>query len=89
MPSTLQKVAIRHTSIGRRIVIARMGKDPRLALEQRDATSEFYQALVSFAFDGAMPEPGHEAEITFGGGDEQFVLTLRRLPLASEPEAGK
>lgn len=75
---TLVKTQIRHAPLSNRIMLTRFGKDPRLALEQRDATSEFYQALVSFAFDGKMPCEGEAVEFQFGGGDEQFVITITR-----------
>ena len=76
--SALSKIHIKHAPLSNRIVLARMGKDPSVALEKRDAVSEFWQALVSFSFDGKMPAPGEEAEVSFGGGDEQFTMTLRR-----------
>lgn len=75
---SMDKITIRHTAIGGRVVLARFGKNPDVALETRDAMSEFWKALVSYAFGGKMPEPGQAVEITFGGGDEQFVLTLKR-----------
>lgn len=76
--SVLDKIQIRRTAISGRIVLARFGKDPTLALEQRDAQSEFFQAICDFAFDSEMPEPGEEAEVEFGAGDEQFVMTVKR-----------
>lgn len=76
----LDKIGIRHAGLSSRIVLARFGKDPTTALDTRDAMSEFWQALVSFAFDGRLPGVGEEAEVNFGGGDEQFGLVLRRLP---------
>lgn len=72
-------VGIRHAPLSDRIVLARFGKDPHVALETKDAMNEFWQALVSYAFGGKMPEPGSAMEIKFGGGREQFALTLRRL----------
>lgn len=75
---TLQKTAIRVAPLSNRIVLARFGKDPNVALETRDAMNEFWQALVQYAFDGKMPEKGEAVEVSFGGGDEQFVLRLER-----------
>ena len=86
--STLDKIQIRHTIFRNRIVLARVGKDPLVSLETRDATSDFYQALVSFAFDAKIPEPGATAEVNFGGGDEQFVLTLQRKARSSALSEG-
>lgn len=83
----LKKVQIRHTALSERIVLARMGKDPAVALETRDIMSEFWQALVSYAFDGKMPEPGAGVEVLFGGGDEQFTLTIKRNAAAREAAA--
>lgn len=76
---SLSKVAIRHAAISNRIVLARFGKDPTVALETTDAQSDFWKALVSFAFDGKPPEVGQATEIKFGGGDEQFELVLKRV----------
>lgn len=85
MGAKLNTVAIRHAVLSNRIVLARFGKDPTLALDTRDAMNDFWQTLVSYAFDGKMPAPGEAVEIKFGGGDEQFVLTVRRAAL----EGGK
>lgn len=72
------KTSIRHALLSNRIVLARFGKDPNIALETKDAMNEFWHALVSYAFNGKMPEEGEESEIHFGGGDKQFIITLRR-----------
>ena len=77
--SGLQKMRLAHTAIGGRIVLARFGADPTVALETRDAQSEFFKTAVSFVFDGDLPAPGSAGEVSFGGGDEQFVMTIRRL----------
>ena len=74
----LDNVQIKHALISGRIVLAKFGKDKTVALETRDAMPEFWKALASYAFDGKMPEPGAAVEIKFGGGDEQFVLTVSR-----------
>lgn len=75
---TLQKTAIRVAPLSNRIVLARFGKDQNVALETRDAVNEFWQALVQYTFDGKMPEKGQAMEVSFGGGDEQFVMRLER-----------
>lgn len=72
------KTGIRYSPLTKRILLARFGKDPHVALETKDAMNEFWQTLVQYTFDGAVPEPGQAAEVKFGGGDEQFTLTLRR-----------
>lgn len=77
--SNISKIQIKHAPLSNRIVLARFGKDPRLALDTRDAMNEFWQALVSYAFDMKMPTKGQACEIKFGGGDEQFELVLRRV----------
>ncbi len=74
----LQNIQIRHTALGDRIVLARFGKDPTVALETRDAMNDFFQTLVSYAFDGKMPERGATVELDFGGGDEQFQMVVKR-----------
>lgn len=74
----INRVAIRHALLSNRIVLARFGKNPDVALETRDAMNDFWQALVSYAFDGKLPEPDAAVKIDFGGGDEQFTLTVRR-----------
>ena len=75
---SLQNAAIRVAPLSNRIVLARFGKDPNVALETRDAMNEFWQALVQYTFDGKMPRKGEAMEISFGGGDEQFVMRLER-----------
>lgn len=75
---TLSKVAIRHAVLSNRIVLARFGKDPTLALETKDAQSDFWQALISFAFDGKAPEPGEAVEIKFCGDNDKFTCTVKR-----------
>ncbi len=77
--STLAKIGIRHAPLSNRIVLARFGKDPCVALDTKDAMNEFWQALVSYAFEMKMPAPGEGREISFGGGDEQFFLTITRI----------
>lgn len=74
--SVLDKVGIRVAPFSNRIVLARFGKsDPTLALETKDAMSEFLKALVQYV--------GVDNELSFGGGDERFILTLRKAPTAS------
>ncbi len=75
----LNKVKLSQSAIGGRIVLARFGKDPNIALDTRDAQNEFLQTIVAYAFDGKMPQPGEAREVQFGGGDEQFVMTVRRV----------
>lgn len=67
-----------HSSLSNRIMVARFGKNPNVALSTRDATSEFFQAIVLYAFQGHMPLPGKIAEFSFGGGDEQFTVIVTR-----------
>lgn len=74
----LDNISIRRAPLSDKIVLARFGKDPKTALETRDVQDEFWQALVAYAFDGKMPSKGQACEIKFGGGDEQFVLTIKR-----------
>lgn len=78
--SNLENVSIKLAPLSNRIVLARFGKDKSVALETKDAMSEFLQVLVQYAFDGKMPAQGEEAEVSFGGGDEQFTLTVARTP---------
>jgi hypothetical protein len=78
--SAIDKVAIRHAPLSGRIVLTRFGKDPTVALETKDAMSDFWKALVSFVFDGKMPDVGTMAEVDFGGGDEQFTVAITRRP---------
>ncbi|MDX0897411.1 hypothetical protein GOD90_10440 [Sinorhizobium medicae] len=77
----LKKIGLRHAPLSDRIVFARFGMDPEVALETRDAMNEFWQALTSYAFDGNMPEPGETSEMRFGGGDEQFILHIERAKI--------
>ncbi|WP_313610757.1 hypothetical protein [Rhizobium sp.] len=75
----IESIGIRHAPLSNRIVLARFGKDPHVALESRDAMDDFLKAIISYAFDGQMPVPGKAMEIKFGGGDEQFSMTVKRL----------
>lgn len=75
----IRRVQIRHALLSNRIVLARFGKDATCALETRDAMDEFWKALVSYAFDGAVPTPGSVAKVDFGGGDEQFQVQITRM----------
>lgn len=77
--SDLIKIRIVHAPLSNRINLARFGKDPTLALETQDATGQFLMALTSYMFDAQMPEVGASKAITFGGGPEQFRLTLERI----------
>ena len=81
----LDKISIRHAALSDRVVLARFGKDPQVALETRDAMSEFLQAPVSYAFGGKMPAPGELRQVEFGGGDEQFTVTIGRKPAPMKP----
>lgn len=76
--SRLTDVSIRHAPLSDRIVLARFGKDKAVALDTRDAMDEFLQALVSYSFGGKMPDVGEKHEIQFGGGSEQFSMTIKR-----------
>lgn len=83
--SDLGKTKICVSPLSNRIVLARFGKDPQLALETRDVMNEFLQAVVQYAFDGSMPAPGEKVEVNFGGGDEQFILRLERAASSKAP----
>jgi hypothetical protein len=85
---SLKSVSIRHAALSNSIVLARFGKDPTLALETRNAMSEFWQALASYAFDGRMPEVGSSVEVKFGGGDQQFALVISRIAALDKPSPG-
>lgn len=78
----LAKVKIHVAALSGRVVLARFGKDDRVALDTRDAMNDFLQALCSYAFDGQMPEPGAKASFDFGAANEQFVVTVERLTTA-------
>lgn len=82
--STLDQVSIRVASISGRIVLARFGKDPEVALETRGIQSEFWKALTQYAFDGKMPAPGEAVEIKYGAEDEQFLVRVERRQLDEE-----
>jgi len=74
----LEKTCLRVSPLTQKIQMVRFGKDPRVALEKKDATGEFWQALIAFAFDGKLPEKGAACAIEFGSGDEQYSLRLER-----------
>lgn len=75
----LTKIGIRVSPLTNRIVIARFGKDPELALDTRNAENEFFHALCSYVLDHEVPFPGKGGVVQFGGGDEQFTATVRRF----------
>lgn len=87
--SGINDYAIRLAPLSKRIVLARFGKDKNVALETKDAMNEFLQVLVQYAFDdgGKLPAIGDEAEVCFGAGNEQFVLTLKRIEISEERAA--
>lgn len=85
----LAKVQIRVAPLSGRVVLARFGKDERVALDTRDAMNDFLQALCSYAFDGKMPEPGAKASFNFGAADEQFVVTVERRALTNTADRGQ
>jgi hypothetical protein len=83
--SDLHNTKICVSPLSNRIVLARFGKDPNVALESRDAMNEFLQAIAQYAFDGEMPAPGEKVEVRFGGGDEQFILHVERVSFSQAP----
>jgi len=74
----LNKIKIVHSPLTDRMLIARFGKDETTALDTRDAMNDVWQALVSYCFEDKIPAKGDKVEVSFGGGDEQFILTLER-----------
>lgn len=76
---SITNVGIRFSPLTQRILLARFGRDKDTALETRDGMNEFLQVLVQYAFDGEKPAKGDAVEVRFGGGDEQFVMSLKRL----------
>lgn len=76
--SDLSKICIRYSPLTKRILLARFGKDPNVALDTREAANDFWQTLCMMAFDGKIPAPGTAVEISFGGGDEQFSCVVTR-----------
>jgi hypothetical protein len=80
----LDRIQIRVAPLSNQIVLARFGKSPNVALETREVMNEFLQALTSYAFDGQLPAPGQGVELQYGGGDEQFVMTIRRKAEGAE-----
>lgn len=79
---SLKNITLKVSPFSNRIVLARFGKDPELALETKDIQNEFLQTLVQYIAE-EMPEVGAKYELQFGGGDEQFFLTLERVPAES------
>ena len=83
--SALNNIALRVAPLSGRVVLSRFGKDPNVALETRDAQSEFLQTIVAYLADGEMPEIGAKFDLFFGAGDEQFLLTLQRIKPENAP----
>lgn len=86
---TLKKTRVEYAPLSHRMVLARFGKDQTCALETVDTTGGVLKALTAYMFNGTMPEVGESAAITYGGGDEQFKLTVERInQRKEEPQCG-
>lgn len=77
--TALDGVKLRLAPLSKRIVFARFGKNPEVALETKDAMSDVLQVFTQYAFDGEMPEIGQCVELQFGAGDEQFLVLIERV----------
>lgn len=67
----LDKIGLRYSLLTGNIYIARFGKDPSVAVDKRDGLNDFLHVLVQYIGDGN--------EVSFGRGDEQYVVTLRKV----------
>lgn len=76
---TLKNTRIARSPLSGRINLARFGKDKSVALEVKDVTSDFFQTIVSHAFDGKMPKVEDLTIFNFGGGEEHFEVTVKRV----------
>jgi hypothetical protein len=77
--SDLKKIGVRFSPLSERVLLARFGKDPDVALETRDVMNEFLHVLVQLVGEGNT--------LDFGGGDEQFTVTLVRRVATAEVAA--
>jgi hypothetical protein len=85
--SNLDRIAICHSIPENSIVVARVGKDPTVVLETRDAMEEFLLALVSYGFDGELPPVGESVAFNFGGNEYHFIVSLSRVTRERAEEA--
>ena len=74
----LENVKLRLAPISNRMVFARFGKNPEVALETKDAMSDVFQVITQYAFGGKMPEKGASIALDYGAGDEQFTMVIKR-----------
>lgn len=74
----LDKVKVVHSPLTDKLYIARFGKDPRAALETREAEAEIMAALV----EHMMFETPNGSKKEFSFGDQRYRVTL--VPI--EPE---
>lgn len=71
--ASLNKIHVACTALGGRLVIARMGKDPCVSLDQRECEPEFMRALVDYMTHDA-PKGSVKA---FSLNGKSYELTLR------------
>lgn len=77
--SAVHQVGLCYSPLASRVVLAEQGAHGGKVHEVRDVTSEFLMALVNYVGEG---------ELQFGTDKEQFVVSLRRVPvntLQAEP----
>lgn len=75
----LDNISLRLAPLSNRMVMARFGKDKEVALDTKDVTSDVLQLITQYMF-GSMPDVGQAMELQFGGGSEQFVMKITRIP---------
>lgn len=70
--SKLDDCRIEVAALSGRVVIARLSKkEPNVALETKDSTSDFLRAIMNFV--------GVGCERQFGSGDDQYIVSLRKV----------
>lgn len=70
--SAVHQVGLCYSPMASRVVLAEHEANGQAVLDVRDVTSEFLMALVNYVGEG---------ELQFGTDKEQYVVSLRKVPL--------
>ena len=77
--SNLDKTRLVVTPLTNQISLARFGKDPTLALDRRNCESEFWDALINYAFKDMEIKSGRKVRIELGADDDKFVVEISKV----------
>ena len=72
----LNKIGLRYSDLTGRVYISRVGVDPLVALDQREARNDLLSTVVAWLTDG---NPNGSV-LSFEGGGKKYELELRVTP---------